>query len=87
MAWREHLEMIEAANQALDLVSQSASAAIIQSQRAAAAVTQATGGDNCSSQVGREAFEMAYMLEEQATELRNRVMLCRKAMIDYRNGV
>lgn len=87
MSWAEHSAAIEVANEALDLLAQSVSAAIIQSQRAAEAVAQATGGNNCSSQTGREAFEMAAGLEDQAHELSNRIMLCRGAMVNYRNGV
>ena len=87
MSWQEHLAAIEAANQALDLVSQTVNAAIVQSQRAATAVAMATGGNNCSTMTGREAFEMAAGLEDLAREFSNRVMLTRGAMVNYRNGV
>ncbi len=87
MSWREHLATIEQANEALDLLSQSVAAAIIQSQRAAGAVAQATGGSSSSSDTGREAYAMAAGLAALAREVSNRIMLCRGAMVNYRNGV
>lgn len=82
MSWAEHAAAIEAANEALDLVAQSVSAAIIQSQRAATRVAQATGGNNCSSATGREAFEMAAGLEDQAPSRVVRVQFGPKLIAD-----
>jgi hypothetical protein len=87
MTWREHVASIEAANEAIALMQQSINALIVQSQRAATLVGQATGGMNCPSDSGREAFEMAAAFEDQARDFMNRTVLCAGAMVNYRNGV
>jgi hypothetical protein len=87
MSWAEHAASIEAANEKIDLVQQTLSALIVQSQRAATAVAMATGGNACLSDSGREAFEMAAAFEDNAREMLNRAVLCRNAMVNYRNGV
>lgn len=87
MSYAAHMASIAQAIDALELMQQSISVLTAQSQRAASAVASATGGNNCLSDSGREAFEMAIAFEGMAQEFMSRTTLCASSLVGYRNGL